>query len=318
MARLGRSFPATPIQFGAIASADNELVAVGTLSITGAALLTAPGSVLAAGTLSITGAADLDAAGTLAAAGALSITGAADLDAIGSLQAAGSIAVTGAADLDATGSLTATGTASISGAADLDATGSLAAAGALAINGAASLTGSLSDIGASGSLSITGSADLDAVGSIDAVGALSITGVGDLTSSASGTTPEADTGQTPAGRKRRRKRYFVEIDGQVFIAQDESHARAILDRAAELAVKAAEEQAQEITTKRLAKSATRKVVPVKIETPVITTDAPIDLAPYEKRIREAYQRAAELAELQLLFARQQALEDEEEALLLLM
>jgi hypothetical protein len=51
---------------------------------------------------------------------------------------------------------------------------------------------------------------------------------------------------------------------------------------------------------------------------VLETSAPIDTAPYEKRIRDAYKRAAELAELRLLLARQKALEDEEEALLLLL
>jgi hypothetical protein len=130
--------------------------------------------------------------------------------------------------------------------------------------------------------------------------------------------PEPET-QTPAGRKRKTKRrYFVEIDGQTFIAEDEGHARAILDRAAELAANAAEAQADEIVGKRLAKSVTRKVLPVKIEAPLIETSAPVDLAPYERRIREAYARAAELAELRLLLARQKALEDEEEALLLLL
>jgi hypothetical protein len=132
-------------------------------------------------------------------------------------------------------------------------------------------------------------------------------------------TPEPDAGQTPAGRKRRQKRrYFVEVDGQLFFAEDEGHARAILDRAAELAEKAAEQQAEEIIEKRLAKSATRKVVPVRIKAPALETSAPLDLKPYEDRIRRAYERAAELAELRLLLARQQALEDEEEALLLLM
>jgi hypothetical protein len=130
-------------------------------------------------------------------------------------------------------------------------------------------------------------------------------------------TPEPETAQTPAGRKRKR-RYFVEIDGQTFIAEDEGHARAILDRAAELAANAAETAAEEIVGKRLAKSLTRKVLPVRIDVPLIETSAPIDLAPYEKRIREAYARAAELAELRLLLARQKALEDEEEALLLLL
>lgn len=124
-------------------------------------------------------------------------------------------------------------------------------------------------------------------------------------------------GQTPAGRKRKR-RYFVEVDGQTFFAEDEGHARAILDRAAELAAQAAEEQAEEIIEKRVAKSVTRKVAPVKIKAPSVETSAPLDVRPYEKQIHEAYRRAEELAELRLLLMRQQAIEDEEEAILLLM
>lgn len=131
--------------------------------------------------------------------------------------------------------------------------------------------------------------------------------------------PEPSTGPTPAGRSRKsRRRYFVEVDGQLFFADDESHARAILDRAAELAAKSAETQADEVVEKRLAKSVTRKVVPVKIKAPVLETSAPIDLTPYQKRIDAAYVAAAQLAEMRLMLERQRALEDEEEALLLLM
>jgi hypothetical protein len=129
--------------------------------------------------------------------------------------------------------------------------------------------------------------------------------------------PEPEPTQTPAGRKKRR-RYFVEVDGQLFFADDESHARAILDRAAELAAKAAEVQAAEIVEKRLAKSITRKVAPVKIQAPVLETSAPLDLSLYQKRIDAAYVAAAQLAEMRLMLERQRALEDEEEALLLLM
>lgn len=136
--------------------------------------------IAAVGSLSITGAADLDALGSLSAAGALSISGVADLDAQGSLVAAGALSITGAADLDARGSLVAAGALSITGAADLDATGSLVAAGSVAISGSASLTGSLNDISAAGAISISGVADLDAIGSLAAAGALSIAGIADL------------------------------------------------------------------------------------------------------------------------------------------
>ena len=118
--------------------------------------------------------------------------------------------------------------------------------------------------------------------------------------------------------KRRRRHYYVEIDGQTFLAESESHAQAILDRAADLAERAATEQAQEVVAKRLAKSAVRVVAPVKLAEPEIATNVPIDLEPYRQRIARAYAEAERLAEMRLMMERQMALEDEEEALLLLL
>jgi hypothetical protein len=133
----------------------------------------------------------------------------------------------------------------------------------------------------------------------------------------SGTVPVVTPTQTPAGRPRRR-RFFVEIDGQIFLAENESHAQAILDRAAELAEKAAQAQADEIVTKRLSKSRIRTVAPVKIATPKIVASAQIDLQPYQKRIEQAYAEAERLAEIRLMMERQAAMDEEEEALLLLL
>ena len=122
-----------------------------------------------------------------------------------------------------------------------------------------------------------------------------------------------------AGRsKRRRRNYYVEIDGQTFLAESESHAQAILDRAADLAERAATEQAQQVVEKRLAKSVVRVVAPVQLAEPEISTNVPIDLEPYRQRIARAYAEAERLAEMRLMMERQMALEDEEEALLLLL
>lgn len=141
-----------------------------------------------------------------------------------------------------------------------------------------------------------------------------------LTSWSRVVTPAVEAlGPTPAGRaQKQRRRFYVEVDGQTFWAESESHARAILDRAAELAAKAAEAQAEEIVGKRLAKSPLRRVAPVKIAAPRIETSAPVDLSGYQRRIDAAYAEAARLAELRLMIERQQAIEEEEEALLLLM
>lgn len=147
--------------FVATGAASSDVVAAGSLSITGAAALSATGSLVAVGALSITGAADLDARGSLAAAGSVSITGAAALTAYGDLEAAGSLSITGAAALNAIGQLLGAGTLRITGAADLTEPNpsDMSAAGALSISGAASLN-ALGQLVAAGSIVISGSASL--------------------------------------------------------------------------------------------------------------------------------------------------------------
>jgi hypothetical protein len=269
----------------------------------------------ALGSLTITGAADLDAIGTLVAAGSLAITGAADLDAIGTLTAAGSLVINGAADLDATGTLVAAGSLVITGVADLDATGTLTAAGTLVINGAADLTGVANDITALGTLSITGTADLDATGTLTAAGSLVISGVADLT----GIVGDLVTTRH-AGRKRRKRRYIVEVDGQEFEVENQQQAVAVLDRAREAAQQAAEAQAEEVLAK-VTPRATRvgRANTIVLKPPVI--DGPAELSAEMARAREAiaktYADAALAAELRLLLLLQQMQEDEETILLLM-
>lgn len=116
-----------------------------------------------------------------------------------------------------------------------------------------------------------------------------------------------------AGRSKTRKhRYVVEIDGQIFHAEDTQHAMAILDHAAELAHKAAAKQADAIASK------IKKARRIGLAIPKVTTTAPIDLAPYRERIRTAYKNAAIEAEMRMHLAWLAQREDEEAAAVLLL
>lgn len=126
----------------------------------------------------------------------------------------------------------------------------------------------------------------------------------------------APQGMKPAGRSRRR-RYFLEIDGQTFEVQDASHAQAVLERAQEVA----REHAQELVRKALQSSRKMGRKPIALPTPRIVSPDPelkeiVQQA--RKSINEVYRSAAIDTELAVLMARRLAEEDEEEALLLLM
>jgi len=116
---------------------------------------------------------------------------------------------------------------------------------------------------------------------------------------------------TGAGKKRRKRRYYVEVDGQRFEVASESDAIQILRKASALAERAAEE-----TVKVQAQKPAAKVAPVEVKPPVIRTDAPIDIRPYQLAIEQAYRNAAVAEELRRLLAAQQE-EDEIAAYLLL-
>lgn len=123
---------------------------------------------------------------------------------------------------------------------------------------------------------------------------------------------------TGAGRPKRRRRYVVEIDGQLFDVQSAEHARALLDRARELAVSQAEKVAATVVPQKAQRKTGTK--PVALPTPRISSPDP-ELADVISQARtainEIYRKAAIEAELAYLLARQME-EDEEEALLLLL
>lgn len=129
--------------------------------------------------------------------------------------------------------------------------------------------------------------------------------------------PRRDTG---AGSSRRRRRYVVTIDGQDFIVESEAHARALLDRAAELAEKAAAEVAEQAAERALPKARRIGRAPqIKVEAPTIQAPPELrDLArEAQARIERVYASAARDAEIALLLKWQQELEDEETLLLLM-
>jgi hypothetical protein len=119
---------------------------------------------------------------------------------------------------------------------------------------------------------------------------------------------------TPAGRKKRR--HYVEIDGQQFDVANANEALQLLNRARALAEVAAETKAKKVEAKA---ARAQKPRPIRIQTPKITAspELGLDLSQIRQDIARIYDSAAAEAELRVLLLR--ALEeDEEEAILLLM
>lgn len=122
-------------------------------------------------------------------------------------------------------------------------------------------------------------------------------------------------GQTPAGRgggRKRKRRYFVEIDDETFFVESAEEAVALLAQASALAKQAAETAAAAIVEARIPQARSLgKVKPVEIA-PRIKTDVPEtpELARAKSAIQRIYEEAAQRAELQLLLERQAADEDE--------
>lgn len=112
-----------------------------------------------------------------------------------------------------------------------------------------------------------------------------------------------------AGRRKRRKRYLVEIDGQDFEVSSLGEAEALLDRAKEVAAKAIEKASQAPT----------RIAPGRpgISRPVIRTAAPELRAAIQRASQEIgalYDSARRDLEIAALMAKQ--IEDEEEEALI--
>jgi hypothetical protein len=132
-------------------------------------------------------------------------------------------------------------------------------------------------------------------------------------------TPPDEPAVTPAGRKTRKRRFYVEIDDQQFEVTDANHARALFDRVREVAKSHAEQLASEMVSRETNHKVGKK--PIALPTPRIASPDPeLRQVVQEARvaINELYRSTSLDTELALLLARRLADEDEEEAILLLM
>lgn len=122
-----------------------------------------------------------------------------------------------------------------------------------------------------------------------------------------------------AGRSRKRRRYTIRIDGQIFEAEDEQQALSILAQAQALAEVAATKRADEIVERALPKAISLGAVkPISIKAPTLNVSSALaaQAEAAQAAIDRAYADASAAAELRLLLALMAAEEDEEEFLLL--
>lgn len=122
------------------------------------------------------------------------------------------------------------------------------------------------------------------------------------------------TTQNAGSKRRSKRRYLVEIDGQTFEAESEQHAIAILDRAVSLAPEAAAKQIAPLIKRAKRKG---KIVPVELKAPVIEALG-VDPASWQQKIDEIYAKAALEAEMRALLSKKLAEEDEDDDLSILM
>jgi hypothetical protein len=121
--------------------------------------------------------------------------------------------------------------------------------------------------------------------------------------------------QTPAGSSRRR-RLYVEIDGNHFEVRSTQEAQALLDRAKALARDAAEAVAERVEARAEPRA---PIKPVSLKAPEVTAspELKVDLTDIRAQLAKVYRDAETALELRLLLKRQAEI-DEEESIFLLM
>ncbi len=119
--------------------------------------------------------------------------------------------------------------------------------------------------------------------------------------------PEPELTQVAAGKRKRRRRYFVEIDGQEFDVSGAEEAQELLDKAKSLAVQVVEQHRNSITVKP------------GVKVPQIRASHP-ELVPVVQKARnEIKDLYAELKrDLEIRFLIAKADEEEEEAIIRLL
>lgn len=245
----------------------------GAIAGTGGITFGQSGTLTGSGALAGTAALTFGQSGNLTAAGALAGTASIAFGQTGTLTGAGALAGISALTFGQSGALTGAGSLSATTALTFGQSGALTGAGALAgtapLTFAASATADLPLGALAGAIAITFAAS----GTLAASGALS--GTTPIVFGASATADQAasQSGQTPAGgfAGRRRRRMFIEIDGQTFEVESAEHAQALLDQAKALARQTAPQKAEANLIVHLG---TRPRERPKIERPHIVTFSP--------------------------------------------
>lgn len=118
-----------------------------------------------------------------------------------------------------------------------------------------------------------------------------------------------------AGRAKRRRRYFVEVDGQQFDVDSVEQARQILQKAKALAEVEAPKVAEQ-TVQRIQRIGTAH----RIEVPKVTASPELAeiVYPYRKAIQKAYNDAAQTAELRMLLEAKFREDDDDDIFILMM
>jgi hypothetical protein len=128
--------------------------------------------------------------------------------------------------------------------------------------------------------------------------------------------PVETPAQTPAGSNKRRKRHYIEVDGQPFEVSGVQEAQQLLQRARAIAEREAEKEGA-----RVEQTLSGKDVPyVRLTAPKIEVPPEMrrDVAPILEDIERLYRQAAQETELRLRLAKKLADEDDEDDLLLLL
>ena len=140
-----------------------------------------------------------------------------------------------------------------------------------------------------------------------------------------GELPEVGARQTGAGRSRRRRRYEVEIDDEVFAVESAAEAEELISKARDIAEQQARAEAERVIKKRRIASR-REKKPLKLD--AITLPVPYvkaradgseELAQQiQAQLDAVYARAARDAEIALRVRRQVELDEEDSIILFLL
>jgi hypothetical protein len=284
------------------------------------------------GTVAYTNANDTSSAsGTTTVTGALARTNADDTSsASGTTTVTGTSSTTNAADTSAASGTVGGGSGVTGALATTNADDTSSAAGTTTVTGSLAATNANDTASAAGTITVTGTvaysnAD-DSVSASGAAGTVSgtvaYTNANDTVSASGSGGPS--TAQSGGGRskRKRRQRYEVEIDGEVFDADSvdqaldilqkaKEQAQAVADKAVERAVKARKREPRKVIA-----DAQKALQLPDIQAPAELQDAADAVL---QQIRALYEQAAQAIEIETAMRRREAEidEDDEEVMLLL-